>query len=131
MEHAFSLGAKGIQVGTKFIPTVECDADIKYKEAYLNVENDELAIIKSPVGMPGRAIMNNLIEKTSLGRIPVRKCFNCIKTCNPATTPYCITDALIYAANGDVENGLLFCGANPEKQNEIRTVKEVLEDFFN
>ena len=63
MEHAFSLGASGIQVGTKFIPTQECDANIRYKEAYLNVDKDDLLIIKSPVGMPGRAIKNKLIEE--------------------------------------------------------------------
>lgn len=130
MEHAFSLGASGIQVGTKFIPTEECDANIRYKEAYLNVDKDDLLIIKSPVGMPGRAIKNKLIEETLKGRIPIKRCSRCIKTCNVATTPYCITDALIEAAKGDVDNGLLFCGANIEKQSKIRTVKEVLGDFF-
>lgn len=130
MEHAFSLGAQGIQVGTKFIPTKECDADIRYKEAYLNVDDKDLVIIKSPVGMPGRAIKNKLIERTLEGKIPINKCFNCINTCNPNTTPYCITDALIAAAKGDVENGLLFCGANLSKQGKIRTVKEVLDDFL-
>lgn len=131
MEHAFSLGAQGIQVGSKFIPTKECDADIRYKEAYLDVNEDDLQIIQSPVGMPGRAIRNDLIDRASQGRIPVKKCFNCITTCNPATTPYCITDALVAAANGDVENGLLFCGANLEKQSRIRTAKEVIGDFFD
>lgn len=130
MEHAFSLGASGIQVGTKFIPTEECDANIRYKEKYLNVDKDDLLIIKSPVGMPGRAIKNKLIEETLEGRIPIKRCSRCIKTCNPATTPYCITDALIEAAKGDVDNGLLFSGANIEKQSKIRTVKEVLADFF-
>ena len=130
MDHAFSLGAQAVQVGTKFIPTHECDANIRYKEAYLNVKAEDVVIIKSPVGMPGRAIKNDLIERTFLGRITIKKCFNCINTCNPKTTPYCITDALIAAANGDVENGLLFCGANPPNQSHIRTVKEVIEDFI-
>ena len=130
MEHVFSLGASGIQVGTKFIPTEECDANIRYKKAYLNVDKDDLLIIKSPVGMPGRAIKNKLIEETLEGRIPIKRCSRCIKTCNPATTPYCITDALIEAAKGDVDNGLLFSGASIEKQSKIRTVKEVLADFF-
>ena len=130
MEHAFSLGAQAIQVGSKFIPTHECDANIRYKKAYLNVEPEDIVIIKSPVGMPGRAIKNALIERTFAGRIPIKKCFNCINTCNPKTTPYCITEALIAAAQGDVENGLLFCGANPPKQRQIRSVKEVLDDFI-
>lgn len=131
MEHVFSLGAQGVQVGTKFIPTKECDANIRYKEAYLNVKDEDLLIIKSPVGMPGRAIKNKLIEKTLLGRIPINKCSNCIITCDPKTTPYCITDALIAAAEGDIENGLLFCGANISNISKIRTVKEVLDDFFS
>lgn len=131
MEHAFSLGAQGIQVGTKFIPTKECDANIRYKEAYLNVKEEDLLIIKSPVGMPGRAIKNDLIEKTLEGRIPIKRCSNCIITCDPKTTPYCITDALIAAAEGDVDNGLLFCGAKVSNMPKIRTVKEVLDDFFS
>lgn len=130
MEHAFSLGAEGIQVGTKFIPTEECDANINYKLAYLNVDEDNLSIIKSPVGMPGRAIKNDLIKRAEDGRIPVEKCFNCLSTCNPATTPYCITDALISAAHGDAENGLLFSGANIGNVESIGTVKNVLNDFF-
>ncbi len=130
MKHAFSLGAQGIQVGTKFITTKECDADIRYKQAYLNVDKKDLAIIKSPVGMPGRAIRNTLIEKVSKARIPVSKCFKCVSSCNPLTTPYCITEALILAAQGDIENGLLFCGANIQKHPGLRSVAEVLEDFF-
>lgn len=131
VNHAFSLGAQAVQVGTKFIPTEECDANIRYKEAYLNVDYDDLIIIKSPVGMPGRAIRNDLIDKTLEGQIPIKRCFNCIKTCNPKTTPYCITDALIAAANGDLENGLLFCGASPPIQSQIRRVKDVLDELLS
>jgi NAD(P)H-dependent flavin oxidoreductase YrpB (nitropropane dioxygenase family) len=130
MEHYLSLGADGIQVATKFVTTKECDADIKYKEAYINCKEEDIIIVKSPVGMPGRAIRNKFMERAALGRIPVRKCHNCIIPCNPATTPYCITDALTNAAKGNLDEALLFCGANAYKETRIRTVKEVLDDYF-
>lgn len=130
MEHYLSLGVNGIQVATKFVTTKECDADIKYKEAYINCKEEDIIIVKSPVGMPGRAIKNKFMERAGLGRIPVKKCHHCIISCNPATTPYCITDALTNAAKGNLEEALLFCGANAYKETRIRTVKEVLADYF-
>lgn len=130
MEHIFSLGAKGIQVATKFVPTVECDAHINYKEAYIRATKEDITLVKSPVGMPGRALANNFVSRTREGNIRVKSCYNCIQTCNPATTPYCITEALINAVKGDVENGLMFCGAYAYEETKIRTVSEVLEDFF-
>lgn len=130
MEHYFSLGADGIQVATKFVTTNECDADIRYKQAYIDCKEEDIVIVKSPVGMPGRAIKNAFMDRVLLGRIPVKRCHNCIRTCNPAETPYCITEALSNAARGNIEEALLFCGANAYKEDRIRTVQEVLEDFF-
>ncbi len=130
MEHYFSLGADGIQVATKFVTTKECDADIKYKQAYINCKKEDIVIVKSPVGMPGRAIKNAFMERTVLGRIPIKRCHNCIKRCNPAETPYCITDALANAAKGNIDEALLFCGANAYMENRIRTVQDVLDDYF-
>ncbi len=130
MEHYFSLGADGIQVATKFVTTNECDADIRYKQAYIDCKEEDIVIVKSPVGMPGRAIKNAFMDRVLLGRIPVKRCHNCIRTCNPAETPYCITEALSNAAKGNIEEALLFCGANAYKEDRIRTVQEVLEDFF-
>lgn len=130
MEHYLKLGADGIQVATKFVTTEECDADIKYKQAYLDCKKEDIIIVKSPVGMPGRAIRNEFVNKTLEGPIPVRRCHNCIKSCNPADTPYCITEALANAAVGNIEEALLFCGANAYLEKKIRTVKEVLSDFF-
>ena len=130
MDHYLSLGADGIQVASKFVTTEECDADIKYKQAYINCKEEDIIIVKSPVGMPGRAIRNAFTERTMLGRIPIKRCYNCIKSCNPANTPYCITDALENAARGNLEEALLFCGANAFLETKIRTVKEVLADFF-
>ncbi len=130
MEHYFSLGAEGVQVATKFVTTEECDADIKYKQAYINCKKEDIVIVKSPVGMPGRAIKNAFMERVYLGRIPIKRCHNCIKTCKPAETPYCITDALANAARGNIDEALLFCGANAYMEDKIRTVQDVLDDFF-
>lgn len=130
MEHYFSLGADGIQVATKFVTTVECDADISYKQAYIDCKKEDIVIVKSPVGMPGRAIKNVFMDRVLLGRIPVKRCHHCIRSCNPVETPYCITEALSNAAKGNTEESLLFCGAYAYKEDRIRTVQEVLEDYF-
>ncbi|MGB8454893.1 MAG: nitronate monooxygenase family protein [Anaerocolumna sp.] len=131
MEHYFSLGADGIQVATKFVTTEECDADMKYKQAYINCKKEDIIIVKSPVGMPGRAIRNSFMERVLLNRIPIKHCYNCIKTCDPATTPYCITEALANAAKGNLDEALLFCGANAYMEDKIRTVQDVLDDYFS
>lgn len=130
MEYYFNLGVQGIQVATKFVTTRECDAHINYKQAYIDCKEGDIMIVKSPVGMPGRAIRNEFIESVLTKRIPAKTCHHCIRNCNPSTIPYCITDALINAAKGNISSALLFCGANAYKENKIRTVKEVLEDYF-
>lgn len=130
IEHYISLGTDGVQISTRFVATQECDADIKFKQAYINAEKKDIAIVKSPVGMPGRAILNSYMEKTSSEKIPVTKCFNCLHKCNPATTPYCISKALINAANGDLDESLIFCGANAYKIDKITTVKEIFDELI-
>lgn len=128
--HALSLGVDGVQVASRFVTTYECDADEKYKKAYIHAEKENIIIVKSPVGMPGRAIRNSFIEKVEAGnRIPPKKCMNCIHTCHPADTPYCITEALINAAKGKVDEALLFCGARAYEAKKLETVKEIMDSF--
>ena len=128
---AFSLGADAIQVATRFVTTEECDADIRYKEAYLNARKEDIVIVKSPVGMPGRAILNPFMKKVKeLGRIAPAHCFQCLKHCNPGTTPYCITQALINAAKGKIDDALLFCGAYAYQATHLETVKEVIDSLI-
>ena len=79
--------------------------------------------------MPGRALNNTFVKNTAKGNIPIKKCYNCISKCNPADTPYCITKALIDALNGDVDNGLVFCGANVGKINKIVSVHELMKEL--
>lgn len=124
--HQFALGAEGVQAATRFVTTEECDADIAYKEAYINAKEEDIVIVKSPVGMPGRAIKNKFLERVSQGPLKVERCFRCLEHCNPATTPYCITKALINAAEGRIDEALLFCGSNAYRCEKIETVPEVM-----
>ena len=129
--HAFSLGADAIQVATRFVTTEECDADIRYKEAHLKAKESDIAIVKSPVGMPGRAIMNKFMTRVMNGeQIPHSPCHGCLVKCSPKEIPYCITDGLINAVKGNVDEGLLFCGAKAWKAEHLQTVQEVINDLF-
>lgn len=122
------LGANGVQIGSRFVATFECDVNTKFKEAYLNCNKNDIKIVKSPVGMPGRAINNKFLNKINYNN-NVTKCYNCLVPCNPSTTPYCISEALINAARGDIDNGLIFCGSNAYKINKIISVKELLDEL--
>lgn len=123
------LGASGVQMATRFVATYECDASDNFKQAYLNAKKDDIKIINSPVGMPGRAIYNNFIKQTENKKCKIEKCYNCIKTCNVATTPYCITKALVNAVKGNMDNALIFCGSNVEKVKEIVSVHDLMQEL--
>ncbi|MDO5708220.1 MAG: nitronate monooxygenase family protein [Andreesenia angusta] len=125
-----ALGATGLQIGSRFIATEECDASIGLKEMIIDNNSENLSVFISPVGMPGRGIENNFIRRVKGERVPSKSCVDCIKKCNPKVTPYCISDALISAAKGDKENGLFFCGANIDRINKMSTVKEVISDIL-
>ncbi|MDD2981596.1 MAG: nitronate monooxygenase family protein [Hespellia sp.] len=131
VEHALQLGADGVQVASRFVTTEECDADIRYKEAYVNAKKEDIVIVKSPVGMPGRAILNDFMKRVMLGeKIPHTPCHQCLARCKPAEIPYCITDGLVNAAKGNVEEALLFCGADAYKATKIETVPEVIASLM-
>lgn len=130
VRHAFSLGADGVQVATPFVTTKECDAALPFKQAYVNARPEDIEIIKSPVGMPARAIRNPFLERMKQGRESISKCYRCLEKCSPKTAPYCITQALIRAVKGDTENGLIFCGDNAGALTGITTVKEVISTLF-
>ena len=129
-ENAFLLGVDAIQVATRFVTTEECDAAEEYKQAYIKCQKKEIEIVQSPVGMPGRAIHNAFQEKIPTRMYRSKHCHQCIQGCNPLETPYCITEALIRAAQGDIENGLLFCGAKAYQAEKIETVHKVIQSFF-
>ena len=129
LDHVLDLGADGVQMGTRFVTTEECDASQAYKQAYLDAKKEDICIVKSPVGMPGRAIRNAFVEKASHEKIPIRRCHHCIVTCDPREIPYCITDALVHAVEGNLEQGLIFCGANAWRCQKMETVPEILAEF--
>ncbi len=127
VKKSLSLGADGVQVGTKFVTTEECDASIEFKQAYVNAKNEDVVLVKSPVGLPGRAIKNSFTTATE--REKISKCYKCLSKCDVNTTPYCISDKLMKSVLGDVDNGLVFCGRNAYKCTEINTVKDVMEEL--
>lgn len=131
VKKVFNLGANGVQVGTAFIATEECDADIKFKETLFNAKQEDITIIKSPVGLPGRAVNNKFLEDVKAGKRKPFKCaYHCIKTCNFVDAPYCIAEALMNASKGDLENGFAFTGTEGYRLNKLTTVKEVMERLF-
>ena len=129
MEHYLAMGADGVQMGTRFVTTKECDASEAYKQAYIDAKKEDIVIVKSPVGMPGRAIYNAFLEKVKAGERFMRGCKQCIKSCNPATAPYCITEALINAVEGRLDEGLIFCGSNAYRAQKIESVADIMEEF--
>lgn len=130
MAEVKGAGASGCQIGTAFIATKECDASQAYKDVILQAKAEDVMILKSPVGMPGRGLRTNLTDKVAKGEnVKVQKCIRCIKTCNPIETPYCISRALIAGFYGNLEEGLFFCGGNVGRINEMTTVKALMEEL--
>lgn len=124
------LGADGVQVASRFVTTYECDASQEFKDAYLHAKKEDIVIVKSPVGMPGRAVNNKFMQETKNGMKPITKCYQCIKGCQAKDIPYCITKALVNSVKGNTDEGLVFCGADTWKQNTMQSVKEVIEELM-
>lgn len=121
------MGASGVQMSTRFVPTYECDASDEFKMAYINAKKEDIVITNSPVGLPGRALYNNFLKKIEeTKREAVKKCYTCLNHCNPADTPYCITKALVSSVKGNVQDGLLFVGSNAYKCTKIESIKDVI-----
>jgi NAD(P)H-dependent flavin oxidoreductase YrpB (nitropropane dioxygenase family) len=126
----FSRGASGIQMATRFVATYECDVDQRFKDQYINAQKEDVAIIKSPVGLPGRAIRNDYLRDVEQGvKKPFRCLSNCLKPCNPLQSPYCIADALINAQRGDLQRGFAFAGDNVYRVNKMSSVKEIINEI--
>ncbi len=122
------LGSAGVQMATRFVTTVECDASIEFKKAYINCKKEDISIIKSPVGMPGRVIANKFVDHVNAGYTKPYKCpYHCIRTCNYKCSPYCIALALINAQKGNLQHGFVFAGENAYMTKKIITVKELMK----
>ncbi|HCU68044.1 MAG TPA: nitronate monooxygenase [Desulfomicrobium sp.] len=124
------LGASGVQMGTRFVATHECDADIKFKESYVNAKEEDIQIIKSPVGLPGRAVDGPFLQDVKAGLKKPFKCpFHCISSCDFTKSPYCIALALVNAKKGLLKHGFAFAGANAYRVSAIVSVKELIESL--
>ncbi len=126
------MGAKGVQMGTRFVATHECDAAPAFKQAYLDAKKEDMHIIKSPVGLPGRVIRNTFIDKVEDGkRCPVSCPFHCLRGCDSTSSPFCITLALLNAKRGHLENGLIFAGENAWRVTGIVSVAELIAELVS
>lgn len=124
------MGASGVQMATRFVATYECDASIKFKDAYLKCQEDDVVIIQSPVGMPGRALKNEFLIDVSRGMKKPFTCnWKCLRTCNFRESPYCIADALRNAKEGTLERGFAFAGKNAYRVNRLVHVKELIDEL--
>ena len=126
------VGAKGVKIGTRFVTTHECDASLEYKESYLAARKEDIVIIKSPVGLPGRVVKNKFVQQIMDGKAKPFKCpWKCLVPCNYKEAPYCIAKALYNSATGNMDEGFAFAGANAYMATEITSVSEVINELVN
>jgi len=126
-----NAGADAVQLGTRFVATFECDADEEFKKAYINSKKEDIEIIASPVGMPGRVIKNKFTEEVKKGiRRPIKCPWKCLIPCDFRKVPYCIALALTSAGKGQLEDGFVFAGANAYKVEKIISVKELINSLI-
>lgn len=125
-----NIGVEGVQMATRFLATDECSLPLNCKQLIVDAERDDMMIINSPVGLPGRAVRNELVEKILRGEtFPISCPYHCLKTCNPATVPFCIAAALISAHDGDDKNGLIMAGYNAYRIHEIVPVRKLVDQL--
>jgi nitronate monooxygenase len=132
MYEIMQAGAKAVKLGTRFVTTHECDADLAFKESYISATIDDITIINSPVGLPGRVIKNDFVEQILEGKTKPFKCvWNCLITCNFKEAPYCIAQVLNNAAQGKMDEGFAFAGQNAYKATKIVHVSEVINELLS
>ena len=124
------LGASGVQMATRFVCTEECDVDQRFKEAYLAAQPGDVRIIHSPVGMPARVITNQFVDEIERGdTVPFVCEYQCLRSCDPSTAPYCIATVLAKAAKGELDGAFAFAGANVARCNEMVTVHDLVSQL--
>ncbi len=132
MHRFLSMGAAGVQLGTRFVATFECDADPAFKQAYVDARKKDMAIIESPVGMPGRAVQNRFLDAVDRGRkAPFRCLYHCLRSCRGKESPYCIAMALGNARKGLLKHGFAFAGQNAYRIKKIISVKELMTSLVD
>jgi len=124
------LGASGVQMGTRFVCTHECDVAQEYKETYLAAKPEDIVVIQSPVGLPGRVIRNEFVKRIMQGERMDFNCqYHCLYTCDPKKVNYCIAKALLFASRGQMEKGFAMCGSNAYRIKKIVSVKELITEL--
>lgn len=126
IKEMLDAGADGVQMGTRFIGTYECDASLEYKNYFINAKKEDIQIVQSPVGMPGRAFKTPFMNDTH----PIKRCFKCISSCHITNVPYCITQALIDAVEGRCDEGLVFTGSNGYRIDHLVHVDELIDELM-
>lgn len=130
--HFLQLGAGGVQMATRFVCTHECDASLEYKQAYVNARKEDIMLIKSPVGLPLRVIRNAFVDRITKGeRVEFRCQYQCLATCDPKTTKYCIAQALLNSYRGNMALGFATCGANAYRIDKIVSVHELVQELVH
>ena len=130
MARFLNMGAGAVQMATRFVATFECSVSEKFKSMYLEAGSDDVIIIDSPVGMPARAIKNRFTDRLVSGeKVPFSCRYKCLRTCDPATAPYCIAKALCNASRGDIDNAVVFAGSNVSRVKKIVSVKELMDEI--
>ena len=133
LEYALAQGADAVQMASRFVPTVECDAADSFKQMYLDCRKEDIGLIMSPAGLPGRAILKNQERIVQYDRDHQTRCTTgCLKKCSykESGERFCIVFALDRAEKGDVDTGLVFCGTNAWKADRITTVREIFDELF-
>ena len=124
------IGASGVQMGTRFVCTDECDASLEFKQQYINCSKEDIIVLKSPVGMPLRVIRNSFVDRILGGEKTNFECkYHCLATCEPSTTPYCIAKALVNAHRGNFGSGFAPCGSNAYRIDRIVPVKQLVDEI--
>lgn len=128
--HFIKLGANGVQMGTRFIATKECDASEAFKQAVIHSKQEDIQIVQSPTGFPGRGLWNIFMKNNKeRGNVCIKNCYHCMLPCTPSDTPYCISEALIQSVKGNIDHGLVFVGSNAWRLQGMTTVKELLQEL--
>ncbi len=129
--NVMQYGAKGVGMGTRFVPTYECDADEEFKKSYISAKEEDIAIIDSPVGLPARVIKNDFVNDILNGiKKPVKCPWKCLKTCNYKEVSFCIAQALFNAAQGKMEEGFAFAGTNAYLTDKLQSVRDIFEELI-
>jgi nitronate monooxygenase len=124
---ALEMGASGVQMGTRFVASHECDAPLAFKQKYVDAKKEDIHLIKTSVGLPGRAISNSFLDKiTGPDKVKIKSCQDCLKNCSYS---FCTMDSLLTVVNGDVENGLVFAGARVHEIKEILSVQQIMDNL--